>query len=273
MGTFADVLAQLRAAEITSLAPKLASMGIRDMDQLTGMTPLLDRPIPRRSTYQRADLPTVDQYANNTWNTWDSRWNLWTRLAQQWGLPPLPIMTDLVNAIGASLKQGRYRSAPQVFSMARQQHVTLVKHSSSRRSGASNVDSDHSLSRTPSPWKTWRRLLAILILDPYHPIGLMTPTTAPSPPSFAAGGCCGASKWRRPNGNTFGSRLHYLAGWRSSRFPATKPTPSGCASPDLIHACVQTASRTYARTTPSSSTSSALQRNEAPWAPRFFSPD
>ena len=39
MGTFADVLAQLRAAEITSLAPKLASMGIRDMDQLNGMTP------------------------------------------------------------------------------------------------------------------------------------------------------------------------------------------------------------------------------------------
>ena len=65
MGTFADVLAQLRAAEITSLAPKLASMGIRDMHQLNGMTPeqimgvatsyqelerlcrLLDRPIPR----------------------------------------------------------------------------------------------------------------------------------------------------------------------------------------------------------------------------------
>ena len=39
MGTFADVLAQLRAADVTSLAPKLASMGIRDMDQLNGMTP------------------------------------------------------------------------------------------------------------------------------------------------------------------------------------------------------------------------------------------
>ena len=32
-----------------------------------------------------------------------------TALAQQWGLPPLPITTDLVNAVGASLKQGRYR--------------------------------------------------------------------------------------------------------------------------------------------------------------------
>ena len=128
--------------------------------ELERLCRLLDRPILRRSTrsspYQRADLPTVgaatrglitgamaaahpdvrkealrnlhrDQYANNTWNTRDSRWNLWTRLAQQWGLPPLPITTDLVNAIGASLKQGRYRSAPQVFSMARQQHVTLVK--------------------------------------------------------------------------------------------------------------------------------------------------
>ena len=68
-----------------------------------------------------------DQYANNTRNTRDSRWNLWTKLAQQWGLPPLPITTDLVNAIGASLKQGRYRSSPQVFSMARQQHIALVK--------------------------------------------------------------------------------------------------------------------------------------------------
>ena len=131
MGTFADVLAQLGAADLTGLAPKLASMGIRDMDQLNGMTPeqimgvattyqelerlchLLDRPIPRRPTprspYQRTDLPTVgaatrgsitgamaaahpeareealrnlhrDQYANNTRNTRDLRWNLWTKL-------------------------------------------------------------------------------------------------------------------------------------------------------------------------------------------------
>ena len=108
------------------------------------------------SPYQRADLPTVgaatrgsitgamaaahpdvreealrnlhrDQYANNTRNTRDSRWNLWTKLAQQWGLPPLPITTDLVNAIGASLKQGCYRSSPQVFSITRQQHIALVK--------------------------------------------------------------------------------------------------------------------------------------------------
>ena len=39
MGIFADVLAQLRAADLTGLAPKLASMGIHDMDQLKGMTP------------------------------------------------------------------------------------------------------------------------------------------------------------------------------------------------------------------------------------------
>ena len=117
---------------LTSLAPKLAAMGIRDMDQLNGMTPeqimgvattypelerlchLLGRPIPKRpaprTPYQRQDVPVVgaasrgsitgamaaahpeareaalrnlhrDQYANNTRNTRDSRWNLWTRLA------------------------------------------------------------------------------------------------------------------------------------------------------------------------------------------------
>ena len=150
MGTFADVLAQLLAADLTSLAPKLAAMGIRDMDQLNGMTfeqimgvattypelerlcQLLGRPIPKRpaprTPYQRQDVPVVgaatrgsitgamaaarpeareealrnlhrDQCANNTRNTRDSRWNLWTRLAQQWGIPPLPITIDLVNAI------------------------------------------------------------------------------------------------------------------------------------------------------------------------------
>ncbi|CAE7513852.1 unnamed protein product, partial [Symbiodinium pilosum] len=64
-----------------------------------------------------------DQYANTTRNTRDSRWNLWTRLATSWKLPPLPITAELVQAIASSLKRGRYRSSAQVFSMARQQHV------------------------------------------------------------------------------------------------------------------------------------------------------
>ena len=92
--------------------------------------------------------------------------------------------------------------------------------------------------------------------------------TAPSPPSSAVGGCCEASKWQQPNGNTFGSKPHHSAGWRSLRCPVTKPTPSGCVSPGPIHACVQMASHTYAPTTPSSSTSSGLRHSVALWAPR-----
>ena len=95
-----------------------------------------------------------------------------------------------------------------------------------------------------------------------------TPTTAPWPPSSAAGGCYGASNWRPPNGNTFGSKPHHSAEWRSLRFPATRPTPLGCASPGPTHACVPTALCTYVLTTPWSSTSSGLRRREAPWAPR-----
>ena len=206
--------------------------------ELERLCHLLDRPIPRRPTprspYQRADLFMVgaatrgsitgamaaahseareealrnlqrDQYANNTRNTRDSRWNLWTRLAQQWGLPPVPITTDLVNAIGASLKQGRYRSAPQVFSMARQQHVTLVKQPLSMDIELLIKQTVRSIERgLGSP-----TLKDHLILDPLSPIGSTTPTTAPWPPSFAAGGCYGASKWQPPNGNTFGSKPHH----------------------------------------------------------------
>ena len=53
MGTFADVLAQLRAADITSLAPKLASMGICDMGQLNGMTP--EQMMGVAATYQELE--------------------------------------------------------------------------------------------------------------------------------------------------------------------------------------------------------------------------
>ena len=174
MTTFRDVLAQLRAADLTHLAPRLVDQGVRNIDQMNGLTPeqvlavapeqrdleafcrLLGRSIPKRTTEIRTrgrrDLPVVtsstrgsiigaleaaapavqqeaiqnlvrDQYANTTRNTRDSRWNLWTRLATSWKLPPLPITAELVQAIASSLKRGRYRSSAQVFSMARQQHV------------------------------------------------------------------------------------------------------------------------------------------------------
>ena len=131
--------------------------------------------------YQRPDLPTVgaatrgsitgataaahpeareealrnlhrDQYANNTRNTGIHG----GKLAQQWGLPPLPITIDLVNAIRAGLKQGAWpvnNTSPWSSSPCR----WTSSCSSSRRSGASNVASGHRPSRTPSPWKTWHQ--------------------------------------------------------------------------------------------------------------------
>ena len=290
-------------------------MGVATLYQELERLCRLDRPIPRRSTmsspYQRADLPTVgaatrgsitgamaaahpdvceealrnlhrDQYANNTRNTRDSRWNLWTRLAQQWGLPPLPITTDLVNAIGASLKQGRYRSAPQVFSMARQQHVTLVKQPLSMDIELLIKQTLRSIERGLGP-PTLKDAFTV------EDLASITchPHSGPTPPhwiddtydcTLATIVCCWwMLRGHRSGGGQTGTRLvrDYTIWQDGFRFPATKPTPSGCASPDLIHACVQTASRTYARTTPSSSTSSGLRRNEAAWAPRnpFFSPD
>ena len=179
MTTFRDVLAQLRAVDLTHLAPRLVDQGLRDVDQLNGLTPeqiiavateqrdleslchMLDRPIPRRTLQHRSrhrrDLPNVeastrgsivgalaasapgmqqvaiqnlvrDQYANNTRNTRESRWQLWTRLATSWRMAPLPITSELVQAIASSLRHGRYRSSAQIFSMARQQHIAHTGH-------------------------------------------------------------------------------------------------------------------------------------------------
>ena len=174
MTNFRDVLARLRAADLTHLAPRLVDQGVRNIDQTNSLTPeqvlaiapdqrdleafcrLVGRSIPKRTTEirhrGRRDLPVAtsatrgsiigaleaatpavqqeaiqnlvrDQYANTTRNTRDSRWNLWTRLATSWKLPPLPITAELVQAIASSLKRCRYRSSAQIFSMARQQHV------------------------------------------------------------------------------------------------------------------------------------------------------
>ena len=180
MTNFRDVLARLRAADLTHLAPRLVDQGVRNIDKMNSHTPeqvltiapdqrdleafcrLVGR--PKRTTeirYRgRRDLPVAtsatrgsiigaleaatpavqqeaiqnlvrDQYANTTRSTRDSRWNLWTRLATSWKLPPLPITAELVQAIASSLKRGRYRSSAQIFSMARQQHVA---HTGSRLS-------------------------------------------------------------------------------------------------------------------------------------------
>ena len=74
MTTFRDVLEQLRAADLTHLAPRLVDQGVRNIDQMNGLTPeqvlaiapeqrdleafcrLLGRSIPKRTTEIRADV-------------------------------------------------------------------------------------------------------------------------------------------------------------------------------------------------------------------------
>ncbi|CAE7028562.1 unnamed protein product [Symbiodinium natans] len=70
-------------------------------------------------------LSTLHQleYAATTQRTRSSRWKSWCTLAEAWDLPPIPITTNLVDAIGASLRFGGYKSAKQLFSQAAQEHV------------------------------------------------------------------------------------------------------------------------------------------------------
>ena len=52
----------------------------------------------------------------------ESRWKLWCSLAEQRNLPPLPVTVDLIDKVGALLKQARYRSAAQYYSVAKSEH-------------------------------------------------------------------------------------------------------------------------------------------------------
>ena len=102
----------------------------------------------------------------------------------------------------------------------------------------------HSLSRTSQPQRT----------APTHhhqrkTTGQNTSTTASSSPSSAAGGCF-ASRWQRLSSHTFGSRPPPLAGWRSSRFLATKQTQLVCVVRGRIRAHVPTTWLPSVHTTP-----------------------
>ena len=63
-----------------------------------------------------------DKYANSSRGPRESRWRLWCAFAEQRGLPPLPLTTELVDKVGALFKQGRYRSAAQYYSVAKSEH-------------------------------------------------------------------------------------------------------------------------------------------------------
>ena len=64
-----------------------------------------------------------DEYARSAQAPRDSRWKTWCRIAGAWGLQPLPLTVELVQAIAAALKQAGYRSAEQYFSIAKQHHI------------------------------------------------------------------------------------------------------------------------------------------------------
>ncbi len=67
-----------------------------------------------------------DIYAKSTTGPRTSRWAIWNKLANAWDLPGLPLTVELVNAVSASLKKGKYRSADQYIGRAIQEHKQLI---------------------------------------------------------------------------------------------------------------------------------------------------
>ena len=72
---------------------------------------------------KRTQQELTDQfYAASTQDPRGSQWKTWCTMAHAWGLLPIPITDELVLAIGASMKHGRYRSSKNYFLRAQQEH-------------------------------------------------------------------------------------------------------------------------------------------------------
>ena len=65
---------------------------------------------------------TRDFYAPSCHDSRQSIWNTWCTIAKAWDLLPIPITDELVLAVGASLKNGGYRSSKNYLSRAMQEH-------------------------------------------------------------------------------------------------------------------------------------------------------
>ena len=63
-----------------------------------------------------------DMFSHTTKRPRDSRWSTWCTIAQTWQMQALPLTSDLIRAIGATMKAGGYRSPKLYFSLARQKH-------------------------------------------------------------------------------------------------------------------------------------------------------
>ena len=57
----------------------------------------------------------------------DSRWRSWCRICSAWQVPPVPLTTEVIERVAASLKVGGYRSGRQFFSRARREHRVRVR--------------------------------------------------------------------------------------------------------------------------------------------------
>ena len=72
---------------------------------------------------KRTQQELTDQfYAASTQDPRGSQWKTWCTMAHAWGLLPIPITDELVLAIGASMKHGKYRSSKNCFLRAQQEH-------------------------------------------------------------------------------------------------------------------------------------------------------
>ena len=152
----ADKLEDLRKAGINSAA-KLAAASRSQLREILGDV-LLDKllqPAGQGSAAARpktrSDLPVVhpyargslqripldggknsfenldeafleDRYAASSKAPIESRWKTWQRLCASRSLDPLPLTQEVIFKVGALLKEGKYRSSAQYFSVAKQRH-------------------------------------------------------------------------------------------------------------------------------------------------------
>ena len=56
----------------------------------------------------------------------DARWTTWCKICEAWKIDPVPLSTDVIEKVGASLRKGGYRSSAQYFSRARKEHVQVT---------------------------------------------------------------------------------------------------------------------------------------------------
>ena len=63
-----------------------------------------------------------DRYAKTSRAPIESRWKTWQRLCAARSLDPLPLTQEKIFKVGALLKEGKYRSSAQYFSVAKQRH-------------------------------------------------------------------------------------------------------------------------------------------------------